>query len=157
MTTLQYLHITILYVHLTFSLQVLPHTFTLRKPLLPGAWMAKVIIDGAEVASHAFLVLPLQFIHGRQISVQKARYEQYFPWGEKENWKLGNDCDKMTTISRELHRGPSEPYTDDDLTHLTALLSLSHPGNASAKEVISHHSNLYGPQLSQWIDELVSR
>ncbi|XP_050723662.1 xylosyltransferase oxt-like [Eriocheir sinensis] len=110
--------------------QILPHTFTLRKPLLPGAWTVRVIIDGAAVASHAFLVLPQQFIQGRQISVQKAR---------------------------ELHRGPSEPYTDDDLSHLTALLSLSNPGNASAKEMISHHSNLYGPQLSQWIDELVSR
>lgn len=55
--------------------QVLPHTFTLRKPLLPGAWMIKVIIDGAVVASHTFLVLPQQFIQGRQIPVQKARYE----------------------------------------------------------------------------------
>ncbi|XP_063876374.1 xylosyltransferase oxt-like isoform X1 [Scylla paramamosain] len=110
--------------------QVLSYTFTLRKPLLPGSWMIKIIISGAVVASHSFLVLPMQFVQGQQISVQKAR---------------------------ELHRGPSEPYTDDDLSHLTALFALSHPGNVSAKEVTSHHSNLYGPQLSQWIDELVSR
>lgn len=55
------------------SSQVVAHTFELRKPLLPGSWMVWVLVDNVIVASHTFLVLPMQFVQGRQISVKEAK------------------------------------------------------------------------------------
>lgn len=63
----------------------------------------------------------------------------------------------LFVIFRTLHKGPSQPYTDADFTKLNRLLSLEHLGNTSAQEVSATHSHLYGPQLSNWIDELVIR
>ncbi|XP_069970502.1 xylosyltransferase oxt [Penaeus vannamei] len=110
--------------------QVVAHTFELRKPLLPGSWMVWVLVDNVIVASHTFLVLPMQFVQGRQISVKEAK---------------------------TLHKGPSEPYTEEDVSHYSVLLNLGYPGNSSALEVSATHALLYGPQLSKWIDELVTR
>ncbi|XP_042203062.1 xylosyltransferase oxt-like [Homarus americanus] len=110
--------------------QVVSHNFELRKPLLPGSWMMRVLIDNVVIASHSFLILPLQFVQGRQISVKEARM---------------------------LHKGPSEPYTNADLSHSSLLLSLGQPGNSSAQEVSALHSHLHGPKLSNWIDNLVTR
>lgn len=59
--------------------------------------------------------------------------------------------------SRTLHKGPSEPYTEEDVSHYSVLLNLGYPGNSSALEVSATHALLYGPQLSKWIDELVTR
>nr|XP_045618170.1 xylosyltransferase oxt-like [Procambarus clarkii] len=110
--------------------QVVSHNFDMRKPLLPGSWMVRVMIDNVVTASHSFLILPLQVVHGRQISVKEAR---------------------------ALHKGPSGSYTDADLSNTCLLLSLGHHGNSSAQEVSASHSTLYGPQLSQWIDNLAQR
>ncbi|KAG7156935.1 Xylosyltransferase oxt-like [Homarus americanus] len=110
--------------------RVVSHNFELRKPLLPGSWMMRVLIDNVVIASHSFLILPLQFVQGRQISVKEARM---------------------------LHKGPSEPYTNADLSHSSLLLSLGQPGNSSAQEVSALHSHLHGPKLSNWIDNLVTR
>ncbi|KAK8750508.1 hypothetical protein OTU49_014873, partial [Cherax quadricarinatus] len=109
--------------------QVISHIFDLQKPLLPGSWMIRVVIDNVVIASHTFLILPLQFMQGRQISVKEARM---------------------------LHRGPSKPYADADLSDISLHLNLGH-GNSSAQEVSATHSHLYGPQLLKWIDELVAR
>ncbi|XP_069195840.1 xylosyltransferase 2-like [Procambarus clarkii] len=109
---------------------VVSHNFDMRKPLLPGSWKVRVMIDNVVRASHSFFILPLQVVHGRQISVKEAR---------------------------ALHRGPSGSYSDADLSNTCLLLSLGHHGNSSAQEVSASHSTLYGPQLSQWIDELVTR
>ncbi|KAK7082661.1 Xylosyltransferase 2 [Halocaridina rubra] len=106
--------------------QVVSHKFDLQNPLLPGPWTVRVVVDNVVIATHMFLILPLQFINGRQISIKEARM---------------------------LHKGPTGPYTDDE----ASMRLQSYPGNSSAMEVAIAHSQLYGPLLSNWIDELVSR
>ena len=49
------------------------HKFDIEKPLLPGSWTVRVVIDNVIIATHVFLILPLQFVSGRQISVKEAR------------------------------------------------------------------------------------
>ncbi|XP_064113215.1 xylosyltransferase oxt-like [Macrobrachium nipponense] len=106
--------------------QVVSHKFDMHKPLLPGSWSVRVIIDNVVIATHTFVVLPYQFMNGRQITIKEARM---------------------------LHKGPSGPYKDDE----TSIHHLNYPGNSSAMEIAVAHSHLYGPELSEWIDDLVNR
>jgi hypothetical protein len=44
----------------------------LREPLLPGIWTVKMVYEAAVVAFTQFLVTPLQFVSGANVSLQQA-------------------------------------------------------------------------------------
>ena len=44
----------------------------LREPLLPGVWTVKMVYESAVVAFTQFLVTPLQFVSGANVSQQQA-------------------------------------------------------------------------------------
>jgi hypothetical protein len=44
----------------------------LREPLLPGIWTVNMVYDAAVVAVTQFLVTPLQFVSGANVSQQQA-------------------------------------------------------------------------------------
>jgi hypothetical protein len=44
----------------------------LREPLLPGIWTVNMVYDTAVAAFTEFLVTPLQFVSGANVSQQQA-------------------------------------------------------------------------------------
>ena len=44
----------------------------LREPLLPGVWAVKMAYESAVVAFTQFVVTPLQFVSGANVSQQQA-------------------------------------------------------------------------------------
>ncbi|XP_076034140.1 xylosyltransferase oxt-like [Oratosquilla oratoria] len=109
--------------------QTVHHVFELQKPLVPGTWMVRVLIDKTIIGALRFLIMPLQFVQGRQISVKEARI---------------------------FHGGPKSAYSEDDLSQYDSVVGSQYSGNTTALQFIKSRSHLYGPKLSDWIDELVS-
>lgn len=107
--------------------QVLSETFRLVKPLYPGIWNVHVVLNHIVIASHSFLVLPMQFVQGREIKIKEAR---------------------------KLHTGPEESYQQIDLHSICKDLDKYSNGNISAMDT-AEQGNYFGQQLKQWIDSLV--
>ncbi|CAL4109821.1 unnamed protein product [Meganyctiphanes norvegica] len=109
--------------------QILSETFKLVKPLYPGIWKVHVVQNHKVIASHSFLVLPMQFVQGREIKIKE---------------------------SRQLHKGPEESYQQIDLHSICKDLDKYNIGNFSAMNLASEHGSYFGQQLKQWIDSLVT-
>ncbi|PSN41238.1 Xylosyltransferase oxt [Blattella germanica] len=101
----------------------------LREPLLPGVWEAKMVHEGVVVAQTEFLVTPLQFISGANVSQQQAGF---------------------------LHSGPSQPYPIHDLTEWEKLLDNRGERSALQRKAVVN-ARRFGLDLKDWIDNLNSK
>ncbi|KAJ9592775.1 hypothetical protein L9F63_015553 [Diploptera punctata] len=101
----------------------------LREPLLPGVWSVKMVHEGAVVAHTEFLVTPLEFISGANITQHQAGF---------------------------LHSGPAQPYPINDLTEWEKLLENTGDRSALQRKAMVN-ARRFGLDLKDWIDNLNSR
>ncbi|XP_069701482.1 xylosyltransferase oxt [Periplaneta americana] len=101
----------------------------LREPLLPGVWTVKMVYDAAVVAQTQFLVTPLQFVSGANVSQQQAGF---------------------------LHSGPGQSYAIHDTTDWEKLLDNKADRSALQRKALVN-SRRFGLDLRDWIDNLNSK
>jgi protein xylosyltransferase len=98
----------------------------LREPLLPGVWTVKMVYESAVVAFTQFLVTPLQFVSGANVSQQQAGF---------------------------LHSGPGQPYPIHDTTDWNKLLDNKVDRSALQRKAVVN-ARRFGLDLKDWIDSL---
>ncbi|XP_012944960.1 xylosyltransferase oxt [Aplysia californica] len=99
----------------------------LNRPLRPGVWSAKLMIDLKLVAETQFLVAPLTFHNNKPISVSE--------------------------ILRS-HQGPIGTYTSTDFSEFMPNLNLV--DSPKLRQEASDNGKKTGVELDQWIDSLTA-
>ena len=97
----------------------------LNKPLRPGIWTVKLMIDFKLVAESSFLISPLTFFNNRPISISDALRS---------------------------HQGPIGSYTSTNFSELSTNLNVNH--SPSLQQEADKNSKKFGAELEQWIDTL---
>ena len=110
------------------SEHVAHHQPTFNKPLRPGLWMVKLVLDNQVVAETDFLVTPLSHFDGRPISDSQALAS---------------------------HRGPVAMYGDEDFKHLHQQLNFINKKLALRTAKLNEAKT--GTRLLAWIDALASK
>lgn len=103
----------------------------IKSPLLPGIWTVKIIEDKTFVAQTQFLVIPLQFMSGSEVSQQEISM---------------------------LHGGSIGGYRDFS-SHMNAIkpFLLSDKDRIAAQLRSDANIKRFGLDLNEWIDGLVSK
>ncbi|XP_066992776.2 xylosyltransferase oxt [Anabrus simplex] len=101
----------------------------LHEPLLPGVWEVKLVYNGSLFGDTHFLVTPLQFVSGTQVTHQQAGF---------------------------LHNGPGMLFSGHDFADWERLLGSQVDRSALQRKAVLN-SRRFGLDLREWIDSLSSR
>lgn len=102
------------------------HKPALNKPLRPGVWTVKLMLNMAVVAETQFLVTPITFYQGAPIAVNTAQRS---------------------------HGGPPGLYSSKDFSELRDMLQV--PQSVALEEEAAANARKVGRDLDNWIDSLV--
>ncbi|CAB3376752.1 Hypothetical predicted protein [Cloeon dipterum] len=118
-------------IHILETAQTLSSKLTLKPPIRPGAWSAKIVTGSKVVAETQFLVMPLEFMSGVEVSSNQAEY---------------------------VNSGPNEPYIvqkANSLSHVVHTPESSVVDSLLRKAAIN--SKRLGVDLQDWVDSSVER
>ncbi|KAL8569523.1 hypothetical protein ACOMHN_002070 [Nucella lapillus] len=102
------------------------HKPALNRPLRPGLWTVKLMVNMTVVAETQFLVTPLTFHQGKPISAVVAQHS---------------------------HNGPAGLYMSKDFSGLRSVLKV--PQNTQLEQQAADNARKVGRDLDLWVDSLV--
>lgn len=104
------------------------HKPVFRQPLRPGIWTVKLMYMWTQVAETKFLVTPLSFMNGVEISADHVKF---------------------------VHNGPGRPYVEHNVSMVEKFLGLSI--KEAAVRQAGANALRFGKDLLDWIDSLSSQ